>query len=86
MKENKLMVEPGTNCFNCGRPMDHSFEVHCTCYDLPEDEEEDFYAEEDTYIDSCSMCGGPVGILGKLGHVEHLMCRNCGMSFSREGN
>lgn len=36
------------------------------------------------YSDICSLCGGPLGVLGVLGNREHLQCRNCGASFSRE--
>jgi ribosomal protein L37E len=33
----------------------------------------------------CSVCGGEKQVLGKLGKVVHLRCRNCGMQFSYEG-
>ncbi len=26
----------------------------------------------------CSMCGGPTGILGRLGNTVHLRCISCG--------
>ena len=32
----------------------------------------------------CEICDGPVGILGLLGRLVHLLCRDCGMQFSRE--
>ena len=31
----------------------------------------------------CSICGGPLGILGMLGNLIHYLCRNCGMQFSK---
>lgn len=33
--------------------------------------------------ETCDLCGGPVGVLGVLGRLEHLQCRNCGANFSR---
>jgi len=32
----------------------------------------------------CPLCSGPVGVLGQLGHIEHLTCRHCGMFFTRD--
>jgi hypothetical protein len=29
----------------------------------------------------CSLCGGPVGLLGMLGTMAHGSCRNCGMAY-----
>ncbi len=31
----------------------------------------------------CSLCGGPLMLLGKLGYLKHYTCRDCGMQFSR---
>ena len=36
-------------------------------------------------MSDCELCGGPVGLVGVLGGVEHLTCRDCGMTFSRPG-
>jgi len=30
----------------------------------------------------CSICGGPVGLLGILGKLAHLLCQSCGMHFN----
>jgi hypothetical protein len=30
----------------------------------------------------CSCCGGPKGVLGVLGNLVHLLCRDCGMQSS----
>ena len=27
------------------------------------------------------MCGGELGVMGTLGNLEHLRCRNCGAEF-----
>ena len=32
----------------------------------------------------CEICEGELGLLGILGNLLHLACRNCGMHFSRE--
>ncbi len=32
----------------------------------------------------CSLCGGECGVMGQLGRLEHLVCRDCGMWFQRE--
>ncbi len=32
----------------------------------------------------CTGCGGPLMILGALGNREHSVCRNCGLSHSRD--
>lgn len=32
----------------------------------------------------CSVCGGPVGLIGCLGNLAHLVCRDCGCQSSRE--
>jgi hypothetical protein len=32
----------------------------------------------------CTTCGGPLQLLGPLGNREHSICRNCGMSHSRD--
>lgn len=32
----------------------------------------------------CKMCGGPCGILGRLGNLIHYVCRNCGAQYSRK--
>ncbi len=31
---------------------------------------------------TCKLCGGPLGLLGVLGKLAHLLCRNCGAQFS----
>jgi hypothetical protein len=31
----------------------------------------------------CSMCEGPLMLLGSLGNLAHYRCRNCGLDFSR---
>ena len=33
---------------------------------------------------SCKLCGGQLLYLGELGKLLWLICRNCGMHFSRE--
>jgi hypothetical protein len=40
------------------------------------DEEPD--AEETEEPGTCSVCGGPLGILGGLGNMMHYSCRDCG--------
>lgn len=32
----------------------------------------------------CGMCGGEKGLLGFLGNMAHLSCRNCGMQSMME--
>jgi tRNA(Ile2) C34 agmatinyltransferase TiaS len=32
----------------------------------------------------CHLCGGPLNLLGQLGRLIWLRCRNCGMEFSTE--
>ncbi len=32
----------------------------------------------------CSLCGGDLGLLGKLGRLLWYKCRHCGMLFSRK--
>lgn len=32
----------------------------------------------------CAICDGQLQVLGQLGRLTHLQCRNCGMSFERE--
>lgn len=32
----------------------------------------------------CSLCGGRLGLLGRLGNLLHYLCRDCGMQFSRK--
>jgi len=32
----------------------------------------------------CPTCGGPLGILGILGNMVHILCRNCGGHFHEE--
>ena len=34
-------------------------------------------------ISDCPLCGGPRGIIGKLGKTLHIECRNCGMKFTQ---
>lgn len=31
---------------------------------------------------TCSLCGGPLGLLGRLGRLLHWLCRDCGMQSS----
>lgn len=52
-------------------------------HDEEEQDEEDemFSIEEPT---ECGVCGGDCGILGTLGKMIWLSCRNCGMQFGRE--
>lgn len=33
----------------------------------------------------CPMCGGDVMLLGQLGNVHQLRCRNCGWNYSVVG-
>lgn len=34
-------------------------------------------------MDCCELCEGQLGVMGQLGDREHLLCRDCGMWFSR---
>lgn len=43
---------------------------------------EDLIAEQQ--ISECPLCGGPRGIIGKLGKIIHIECRNCGMKFTKD--
>jgi hypothetical protein len=36
---------------------------------------------EFTYLDTCTLCGDDLCVLGVLGHTEHLYCRACGAEF-----
>lgn len=38
---------------------------------------------EETEIESCSICGGQLAMLGKLGAKLWLRCMDCGMEWSR---
>lgn len=38
----------------------------------------------DACADSCAYCDGPLTILGMLGRLLWLRCRNCGVECSRE--
>ena len=31
---------------------------------------------------ACELCGGPCYVLGVLGNLVHLVCRDCGMACS----
>ena len=31
----------------------------------------------------CSLCNGPIDLLGVLGNRAHGVCRNCGMHFNK---
>lgn len=33
---------------------------------------------------TCSLCGGQLGLLGALGNLKWLVCRDCGMQFSKK--
>ncbi len=33
--------------------------------------------------DCCELCGGELGILGQLGSMIHLQCRDCGIGCAR---
>lgn len=33
---------------------------------------------------NCSICGGFLELLGKLGKLYWFRCRNCGMEFSKD--
>lgn len=35
-------------------------------------------------MNQCQLCGGQLGVLGVLGRLLWLACRNCGMHFSRD--
>jgi hypothetical protein len=35
-------------------------------------------------FEQCSICDGPLMLLGVLGNRKHMRCRNCGMDFSKE--
>ena len=32
---------------------------------------------------TCRVCRGPLTLLGRLGRLLHLRCRDCGLSFTR---
>ena len=32
---------------------------------------------------TCEICGGPLLLMGTLGHLDHVKCRNCGMWFTK---
>lgn len=34
--------------------------------------------------EGCSLCGGELMMLGKLGKIFWLRCRHCGMEFPKE--
>lgn len=34
----------------------------------------------------CTLCGGELMLLGQLGRLVHVTCRNCGMQFSHEAD
>jgi transcription elongation factor Elf1 len=34
-------------------------------------------------ISDCPLCGGQRGVIGKLGKIIHIECRNCGMKFTQ---
>lgn len=33
-------------------------------------------------LPSCPKCGGPPVLLGQLGNVTHVRCRNCGITYA----
>jgi hypothetical protein len=33
-------------------------------------------------LPDCPQCGGPPTLLGQLGSLLHLRCRNCGMTYA----
>jgi len=33
---------------------------------------------------TCTLCGGPLGLLGMLGKLAHYQCQDCGAMFSCE--
>lgn len=35
-------------------------------------------------MSGCPHCGGPLVLLGVLGHLTHLRCRDCGAQVERE--
>lgn len=35
-------------------------------------------------MNTCELCGGELGLLGTLGRLVWLVCRDCGMQFSRK--
>lgn len=39
---------------------------------------------DDSAIGPCPLCAGPRGVLGVLGRVLHLLCRDCGMMFTAD--
>ena len=45
------------------------------------DDDEDMPDEE---YESCPQCGGPGTLLGKMGRLTHLRCRDCGWDYSVE--
>jgi hypothetical protein len=34
-------------------------------------------------MDDCPVCGGPLDVMGRLGNLAHLLCRDCGVWASR---
>lgn len=42
------------------------------------------YDEDLEDAEYCSLCDGPLMLLGVLGNRKHMQCRNCGMQFSQE--
>lgn len=52
----------------------------CNPNDIPVPDED----EDEMDFGACELCGGPLGLLGSLGFMLHLTCRNCGMFFTRD--
>lgn len=46
-------------------------------------DEEDMFGDDPENPGQCDMCGGQLLILGQLGNLMHLQCRQCGMEFNR---
>lgn len=65
------------NCPNAHCPSNMEHERMGEAEQEREDDEED-----DSVYRPCTLCKGPVGIIGKLGNLTHGQCRNCGMTYS----
>lgn len=46
----------------------------------PKDSDDDFVVENEDV--ECPCCGGPCYVLGGLGNLTHVRCRNCGIDSS----
>jgi hypothetical protein len=53
-------------------------------YEINEDEYCPPDPPEPEEASPCPVCGGPLEVMGKLGHLQHSRCRNCGMQTNEE--